>query len=223
MTYLIIHVDDSELDDILSRLNDSMDRKKKIEKEADGLDSRTMALLNRLPMLREARMLTSEVEAASALSGVSGVLGVGATLLMLGVAVNSISNRVKQIEENIISSRGNLEDMVREGMDLTHEEYTDLNKDQIGYANEFDEFMSKWNSGEYWDAIADYVIAKYPWLFPERPPMIPSTIPPEVIESWRIDINQILSDILNDWRRSLFDEDTDHSYDANLFGGGGPP
>ena len=220
---IYIQVDDGELDALTSRLDKSMDRLKRVDVDAAKLDARSRAILTRLPGLREADRLWREIEAMSTVAvGPAGVVGIGASLFMLGLALKMIERRIAQIERGIIRSRGGLEDMVREGLDLTHEEYRALEAEQTGYATAFDEFKAKWDAGEHLDAIADYVIALIPSRIPTfagRLPYDPTTIPPEVEESW---LKKLDEAILQMWN-NIFGkyEDTGYEYDMNLHSAGG--
>lgn len=220
-----VQVDDAELTVLTSRLDDAMSRLRRIDVDTVKLDARSKAILTRLPGLREADMLWREIEAMSTIAaGAAGVVGIGASLFMLASALKTVERRIAQIERGIIRGRAGLEDMVREGMDLTHEEYLALGAEQLGYATAFDEFKAKWDAGEHLDAIADYVIALIPSRIPTfagRIPYDPATIPPEIEEHWLKKLDDALLQMWN----NIFGkyEDTGYEYDMNLHseGGGG--
>jgi len=148
-------------------------------------------------------------------------------LAMVAFAISALvalSKKVDRIERDIIRARGGYEDMIREGLDLTHEEYLAIEAEQVGYATALDEFKAKWDAGEYLDAIADYVIAQIPSRLPTyagRLPYDPTTIPPELEEHWLYQLDQMLTDWWkNLWRdRGKSNEDTDYEYNMNVMGG----
>jgi len=222
---IYIQVDDRELTALTAKLDSSIVRVRRLNVDAGKLDARTKALL---PILREANMLSRQLEAISKAAeaavkapGIAGVAGIGAALAGLVIALKMIERRIKQIEIDIIRSRGGLENMVREGLDLTHEEYLAMEAEQTGYATAFDEFKAKWDAGEHLDAIADYVIALIPSRIPTyagRLPYDPTTLPPEVEEHWL----KKLDEMLTDWWKNLWrdtgktNEDTDYEYNMNI-------
>lgn len=148
-------------------------------------------------------------------------------LAMVAFAITALvklDKKIDRIEKDIVRARGVYEDMVREGRDLTHEEYLALEAEQVGYATAFDEFKAKWDAGEYLDAIADYVIGLIPSRIPTyagRLPYDPTTLPPEVEEHWLKQLDELLTDWWKDlWRnRGKSNEDTDYEYNMNIVGG----
>ena len=143
---IYVHVDDAELRELSSRLDNSMERMRKVDVDSFKLDSRTKAILTRLPGLREANALWREIQAlsvaAAAEEGAAGMLATGSAVLMLLMVTVSMLKRIERFELSIIAQQSSYESMIREGLDLTHEEWSELDRVQRGYATAWEELVA---------------------------------------------------------------------------------
>ena len=143
---IYVHVEDAELRELSSRLDTSMTRMKKINVDTFKLDTRTKAILTRLPGLREADALWREIQAlsvaAAAEEGAAGMLATGSAVLMLLMVTVTMLKRIERFELAIIAQQSSYEGMIREGLDLTHEEWSELDRMQRGYATAWEELVA---------------------------------------------------------------------------------
>jgi len=160
---IYIQVDDTELTALTGKLDKSMTRIKKMDVDTFKLDTSTKAILTQLPLLREANMLAMRVKAMSTAmeaQGLLGALGPAAAALLLIQVVLTMLNRLQRMQEQIIRDRGAHEDMVRDGLDLTHEEWEMLSREQTGWVTDWEAAVEK-SKGDFFAAADDYMRALY--------------------------------------------------------------
>jgi len=92
--------------------------------------------------------------------GTAALIGQVALIVFSLKLLMDTAKRIDRIQKQMIRDLGDYETMAREGLDLTHEEYEELDKSVVGYATAWEEFKAKWDAKEYWDAISDYVISR---------------------------------------------------------------
>lgn len=219
---IYVQVDDRELDALTSKLDTSMKRMKKIDKDTFKLDARTKSIITRLPGLREADMLWREIQALSTATagaeGAAGLVATGASVLLLMMAILTIMKQLDRIQKQIIRDMVSYEGLVREGMDVTHEEYLEMDKTVVGYATLWEDLMvdlekaksmgyleGRWQS---WEAISEYIAARVGKLIPSdwRPAHIPPGVPKPPTPQWALDIQ-------NWWRDMTTQDGSDSGYD----------
>ena len=84
----------------------------------------------------------------------SSMVGYAALILYI---VKMIYDFYKQAIKEIEASRVRYEDLMRKNQDITHREYMELSKEQIGFASWLDQFQSHVDSEGYINAIVDLV------------------------------------------------------------------
>ena len=141
---IYVHVDDAELRELSSRLDTSMTRMKKVDKDTFKLDTRTKAILTRLPGLREADMLWREIQSLSTttagVEGAAGALATGSAALMMMIVILSILKRIERLERTLVREAADYENMLREGLELSHKEYMELAPEVRGFATMWEQF-----------------------------------------------------------------------------------
>ncbi len=146
------------------------------DKNTKLLESRVKQLLRRLPVGREMIALQRKLSALGTSAEGEGLEGLAATgisaILLLGVVMNIIK-RLDRIQKQMIRDMQSFEDETRKGLDLTHEEFMDLDRDIIGFATLWEQLTDRLEDAtgpESWDAIADFVISKLGTLPSDRRP-----------------------------------------------------
>lgn len=160
---IYVHVEDAELRELSSRLDTSMTRIKKMDVDTFKLDTNTRAILTQLPGLREANMLAMRVKSMSTAmeaQGLMGALGPAAAALLLIQVVLTMLDRLQRMQDQIIRDRGAHETMVRDGLDLTHEEWEMLSREQTGWVTDWEAAVEK-SKGDFFAAAEDYMRALY--------------------------------------------------------------
>ncbi len=215
-------IDDASLLKATTKLDTSSERVKvlniqtrKVDKSTKLLESRLKQLLRRIPIGREAIAIQRKMSALGTAAEGEGLEGLAATgistLLLLGVIVNIIK-RLDRIQKQMIRDMQGFENEVRRGLDLTHEEFMEMDREIIGFATQWEQLTTRLEdatSRESWDAIADFVISKLgtlpsdqrpQWIFPgaERPPE----------PQWLLD--------MKNWWEKATALDTDYDYNANI-------
>jgi len=168
---LRISVDDAELDIVLAKLRSAnlLSSKAtagekaatKLKKTVEEMGVREFILnlptINRaqrllvtqVPLMREALQLTFRGKLLAAADPITMVLVLG---VYLKQALDRMEREVKR--ENI-----RLEDMIREGLNVTHREFEDLSTEQIGYATWWDQFEDSMENEGFVKAVTDIIIA----------------------------------------------------------------
>jgi len=106
-------------------------------------------LVTQLPMMREALQLTFRGKLLAAADPITMVL-------VLGVYLKQALDRM---EKDIKRENIRLEDMIREGLNVTHREFEDLSTEQIGYATWWDQFKDTMDEEGFVKAVTDIIIA----------------------------------------------------------------
>ena len=184
-------IDDASLLKATTKLDTSAERVKvlnvqtrKVDKSTKLLESRLKQLLRRLPVGREAIALQRKLSALGTSAEGEGIEGLVATgisgILLVGVIIN-ILKRFDRIQKQMIRDMQSFEDETRRGLDLTHEEFVEMDRDIIGFATLWEQLTDRLEDAtgpESWDAIADFVISKLgtlpsdrrpQWIFPGAP------------------------------------------------------
>lgn len=126
---------------------------KEILKGIPTLTRAQRLIATQVPMMREALMLTYRAKMmAGAMPAVSSIV--------ILIYVLKALKALERIQMQMIREMGSYEEMIRQGLDISHAEYMALDQEVKGYATPWQEFMSKWEAGEYFDAIADFIITK---------------------------------------------------------------
>ncbi len=215
-------IDDASLLKATTKLDTSAERVKvlnvqtrKADKSTRLLESRLKQLLRRLPVGREAIAIQRKLSALGTAAEGEGIEGLVATgisgILLLSVIINIIK-RLDRIQKQMIHDMQGFENEIRTGLDLTHVEFEEMDRDIIGFATLWEQLTERLEgatSRESWDAIADFVIAKLgtlpsdrrpQWIFPGAPR------PPE--PQWLLDMKS--------WWENSIALDTDYDYNANI-------
>ncbi len=216
---IYLQIDLTELNELTSRLDRSMDRMvqldlfgKRIRADTFKLDARTKSIITRLPLLREANILWREIQAlSSAVAGAEGAAGLvatGASTLLLMVVLMSLMKRIERIQKQMIRDMQGFEDEIRRGLELTHTEFMEMERDVIGYATQWEQLTARLKdatSKEALDAIADYVIGRIGAFEARGAAAGYGDMPPE--PEWVTDLKK--------WWDNL-PKDRDYIYDANI-------
>uniref|UniRef100_A0A6M3MG44 Uncharacterized protein n=1 Tax=viral metagenome TaxID=1070528 RepID=A0A6M3MG44_9ZZZZ len=158
---IYVHVEDAELRELSSRLDTSMERMRKVDVDTAKLDASTKAVLTQLPLLREANMLQQRIKALGTTLEAGGMgLGPIAAALLLMQVIMTLIDRLTRMQEQIIRDRGAHETMVRDGLDLTHEEWEMLSREQTGWVTDWEASVEK-SKGDFFAAAEDYMRALY--------------------------------------------------------------
>jgi len=168
------------------------------------------ALLATTAARKKAILLTATTAREKAAQlGQASVIG---QLALLVVIVTTLLRLYNQSKREIEQNRGEYERLFREGRNISHEEYKQLDASQIGYATRFDEFEAKWMSGEQLEAIAEYVRSYMltPWLAPKGIKFDPydpyetkiETSIIEIIDKWWENVSSSMMDAIaeNDYK-----------------------
>jgi len=106
-------------------------------------------LVTQIPMMREALQLTFRGKLLAAADPVTMVL-------VLGVYLKQTLDRM---EKDIKRENIRLEDMIREGLNVTHREFEELSVEQTGYATWWDQFEDAMEEEGFVKAVTDIIIA----------------------------------------------------------------
>lgn len=155
-----ITVIDPSVDEVLAKLDTARSRVRGIKSdlaEVGGLKGLSKQIptirrsqrliITQIPMMREGLLTLQRLKMIMAVGGPTAAAIVGVYL----------AKWYERWQKDLERERASYETMIRDGLDISHKEYKQLSAEQIGYATRFDEFMAKWESKEWWDAIADYV------------------------------------------------------------------
>lgn len=122
-------------------------------KEHKGLLDRLPAItraqrlaITQIPMTRQALAMSYRLKMLAAATPL--VASAAIVVYMIKMA-----EQMERMQRQMVRDRGRYEDMVRDGMDLTHEEWEMLSREQKGWATEWDAFMEK--SKDDWFAAAE--------------------------------------------------------------------
>lgn len=110
----------------------------------------TRLAVTQIPGAREALAMTYRAKMMAAVNPV----------LIVAILAIYVAKQIQQMWEDIKRQRVEYEDLLREGLDLTHREYMALAKEQTGYATWFDQFQAEVKSQGYVDAIVELVWAR---------------------------------------------------------------
>jgi len=158
---IYIQIDDTELTALTGKLDTSMTRIKKMDVDTAKLDASTKAVLTQLPLLREANMLQQRIKALGTTLEAGGIgLGPIAAALLLVQVIMTLVDKLARMEEQIIRDRGAHETMVRDGLDLTHDEWEMLSREQTGWVTDWEASVEK-SKGDFFAAAEDYMRALY--------------------------------------------------------------
>ena len=110
----------------------------------------TRLAVTQIPGAREALAMTYRAKMMAAVNPV----------LIVAIIAIYVAKQIQQMWEDIKRQRVEYEDLLREGLDLTHREYMALSKEQAGYASWLDQFQAEVKSQGYLDTIVELVWAR---------------------------------------------------------------
>ena len=106
-------------------------------------------LVTQVPLMREALQLTFRGKLLAAADPLTMVL-------VLGVYLKQALDRM---EKDIKRENIRLENMIREGLNVTHREFEELTTEQTGYATWWDQFEAARDEEGFVNAVTDIIIA----------------------------------------------------------------
>ena len=106
-------------------------------------------LVTQVPLMREALQLTFRGKLLAAADPLTMVL-------VLGVYLKQALDRM---EKDIKRENIRLENMIREGLNVTHREFEELTTEQTGYATWWDQFKDGMDEEGFVKAVTDIIIA----------------------------------------------------------------
>jgi len=145
---LTLVVNDTELDTALMRINMATVAKKKVIREAGGQKGITgiHALAQKLPAITRAqRLIITQIpmtrEALAMIYRLKMLTGAGLFVGALGLAVYLV-RWIQRMQQEMLRERGEYENLIAEGLELTHREWTVLTDLQRGYATWNEQFQA---------------------------------------------------------------------------------
>jgi hypothetical protein len=106
--------------------------------------------LTQIPGAREALAMTYRAKMMAAVNPV----------LIVAILAIYVAKQIQQMWEDIKRQHVEYEDLLREGLDLTHREYMALSKEQTGYASWVDQFRVEMESEGFLNAMVELVWAR---------------------------------------------------------------
>ena len=163
---------DDELTAIMDKLNLIRSNEGKVKKTKESLSAidKWMAskdikeFMKNIPRISRAeRLAITQIPGAREALAMTYrgkmLAGVNPALIVAVLAIY-VAKQIQQMWEDIKRQRIEYEDLLREGLDLTHKEYMTLSKEQAGYATWLDQFQAEVRSQGYLDTIVELVLAK---------------------------------------------------------------
>ena len=174
---------DDELTALMERLNTVRSAEPKVKKTKESVDAidkwmkskDAKEFLKNIPRISRAerlamtqipgaRMALQQTYRAKMLAGVS-------PYLVVAVLAIYVTKQIMEMWREIQRQRGEYEDLLRRGLDISHREYQALAAEQRGYATWLDQFQARVESQGFVDAIAEAVWMRLVELLPVTPPI----------------------------------------------------
>lgn len=109
---------------------------------------------------REAAALRELAPELAQQLGTAAFIGKIALVVYAVTAVIRIAEKIEKMQRQIIQQRGAYETMIRDGLDLTHEEWALMDRERVGWVTAWDAFVEK-SKTDLFGAIDDFIRAKY--------------------------------------------------------------
>ena len=120
---------------------------------------------------REAAALKDIAPELAQQLGTAAFIGKIALVVFAVRATIRMVEKVEKIQRDIIRQRGAYETMVRDGLDLTHEEWALMDRERVGWATDWDAFVAK-SKDDFFMAAEEFMRALYVKYTVELPPAI---------------------------------------------------